>query len=403
MRPSVTRPPRDLRLDLVRGWLQLSIFASHAFGSFVGGWLIHAAWGLSDSSEQFVLLSGFVLGSVFALKAAREGEGGAARNLLRRAGRLYATHLAVFALFGAMILWAERALPLPGEAAAQGWTLLAERSDVALALAPTMLWQPAFMGILPIFVWCMLLLPSFLWLVARIGTAALMAPVGLYAGVHLFGWATPALGGNGIAFDPLAWQVLFLGGAWLGRRTLLSGGGAPVLPPRDPRLLALAAAVLLFGLWFRLVQYGWIAGPAIDATAVVGKERLALPRLLHALALAYLVGALVPREAAWMHRWLPQALAAVGRHSLHVFCLGLFLSWGAATAFRLWPAAVAWLDPLAIGAGSAVLIGFAQLLERRRGKQASGHLAFEVARSSEARRLGGAPPRAIPSAPGGVV
>lgn len=102
-----------------------------------------------------------------------------------------------------------------------------------------------------------------------------------------------------------------------------------------------------------------------------------------------------------MHRWLPEALAAVGRHSLHVFCLGLFLSWGAATAFRLWPAAVAWLDPLAIGAGSAVLIGFAQLLERRRGKQASGHLAFEVARSSEARRLGGAPPRAIPSAPGG--
>jgi hypothetical protein len=43
---------------VVRGWLQLSIFASNAFGSFIGGWMIHAAWGLSDSSEQFVLLSG---------------------------------------------------------------------------------------------------------------------------------------------------------------------------------------------------------------------------------------------------------------------------------------------------------------------------------------------------------
>jgi len=64
----LSRPPRDTRIDILRGYLQLVIFAAHAYGSFIGGWMIHAAWGFSDSSEQFVFLSGFTLGSVFALK-----------------------------------------------------------------------------------------------------------------------------------------------------------------------------------------------------------------------------------------------------------------------------------------------------------------------------------------------
>ena len=73
VRPALTRPPRDQRLDVVRGVLQLSIFAKHIGFSFVGGWLIHSNWGFSDSSELFVLLSGFTLGSVFTLKQGRGG------------------------------------------------------------------------------------------------------------------------------------------------------------------------------------------------------------------------------------------------------------------------------------------------------------------------------------------
>jgi len=55
-RQALARPPRDLRLDVVRGWMQLSIFISHVAGTACI-WLIHASWGLSDSSEQFVFLS----------------------------------------------------------------------------------------------------------------------------------------------------------------------------------------------------------------------------------------------------------------------------------------------------------------------------------------------------------
>lgn len=66
-----------------------------------------------------------------------------------------------------------------------------------------------------------------------------------------------------------------------------------------------------------------------------------------------------------MQRALPRFLAAIGRHSLQVFYLGLFLSWGSATAFRLF-LAQGWLGPLLIGTGALILGAFAQGLDRRR-------------------------------------
>ncbi len=352
------RPSRDLRLDILRGWLQLSIFASHAWGSAIGAWGIHAAWGLSDSSEQFVFLSGFTLGSVFTLKAARDGEGAATGDLLRRAARLWRTHLLVFLMFGALVLWGEMHIPLPGEVDRLGWRPFADRPLIALPAGAVLLYQPVFLDILPVFLFGMLLLPPFLWLVARWGMAALVLPLGLYAAAQA-GLRLPQLQETG--FEPLAWQVLFLLGAVFGRRALLAGAAIR----RSPAGVAVAAAILAFGLWYRLAQHGWAPGFPLDPALFADKTFLALPRLAHGLALAYLVAVLVPRSRPWMQSPPAQVMAAIGRHSLQVFCLGLFLSWGASTLFRLHPAAT-WLDPLAIATGVAVLALFALALERRR-------------------------------------
>ena len=102
----LARPPRDQRLDVLRGWMQLSIFVSHVVGTSLA-WGIHAAWGLSDSSEMFVLLSGFTLGSVFSLKLARSGPLAAQRDMLARTLRLYRTHLTVFFMFAALVIAAD--------------------------------------------------------------------------------------------------------------------------------------------------------------------------------------------------------------------------------------------------------------------------------------------------------
>ena len=333
------RPPRDVRLDIVRGWLQLSIFASHAHGSFIGGWLIHAAWGLSDSSELFVFLSGFTLGSVFAR---RESGGG----------------------------WRAGTVDL------LGWNFLFAHSRRAVPAALVMLYQPADMGILPVFVWCMLLLPGFAVALRRWGGVAMALPVACYAAVWLFGLGLPSLDPDGeIAFNPFAWQILFLGGAWLGRRALLGGQALNLPLPALRVVLAAALAVLAAGLVMRLTWYGFAPWPAPfgELYWIEGKQDLAVPRLAHALALAFVVAALVPRDAAWMHRAVPRAVARIGQYSLEVFCLGLFLSWGATAVFRLLPAQGAGFvaqDVLLTGAGSAALAGFADWLEhRRRGRR----------------------------------
>jgi hypothetical protein len=284
-------PPRDQRLDMLRSWMQISIFVSHIAGTrFI--WGIHASWGLSDSSEQFVLLSGLTLGSVSALKMARDGFRKARVDLLRRTMRLYGTHLAVLCAFAALVLGAEATRFLPGEVARLHWTLLAERPWVAVPAATALLYQPDLMGILPVFICCMLLLPGFLWLAHRAGAWALLPCVAFHAAVQA-GWvATPALFENGIAFDPLAWQFLFLLGAWIGHRSLLHG---PVVP-RSALLLAGAAAMVFFGLWARLVGHGLLPGPAFAVEVLAHKEVLAPARLLHALSLAYLVAVLVPSD-----------------------------------------------------------------------------------------------------------
>lgn len=356
------RPPRDTRLDLLRGWLQLQIFASHAHGSILGVWFITSAWGLSDSSEQFVYLSGFALGSVFVLKAAKGGFRAAAMDLAHRIRRLHTTHLIVFCAFAAMVISTEMAASLPGEAEILGWSWLAREPWYALPAAAALLYQPAYMGILPVFIFSMLTLPLFWFGVQRVGAWALAPSAALYAAVHLWGWHIPGLGGTEIEFNPLAWQFLFLLGAWFGRRALLHG----ISVPRHPVLIGGALAVLLFGLYVRLIGYGVLAGPEFDPLLVTDKQHLAPPRLLHALSVAYVTVCVFARRDVALRGWFSQALAATGRNSLNVFCIGLFLAYGAATLFRLHPAEALWLDIPLVGSGALLLLGFASLSERRR-------------------------------------
>ena len=360
------RPARDTRLDLLRGWLQLTIFASHATGTWIGVWLIYAPWGLSDSSEQFVFLSGLTLGSVFARKAARDGWRAGTGDLLQRTWRLYRTNLIVFALYGAMVV-AAGAVLLPGEAERMGWGKLLADPARHLPLALLALEQPNFMGILPLFAWCMLLLPGFAAAEARWDDRALLLPVGLYAGTWLLQTVAPGLGlEDGIGFNPFAWQLLFLTGAWLGRRALLHGRALP-FHARRARWVTLAAALVLAG--GLAVQLGWHGFvPALEVPALdwlTDKKDLAPGRLLHALALAWLVAALIPREASWMPRTAVRWLGAVGRHSLQVFCVGLFLSWAASVVFRL-VTPTPLLDVMVIGAGCTGLGLFAQWRDQRR-------------------------------------
>lgn len=359
-RTLLPRPSRDARLDLVRGWLQLSIFASHAQGSFAGAWLIHGAWGLSDSSEQFVFLSGLALGSVFARKQERDGWASAAGDMLRRTGRLWRTHVLTLAGFGAMLLLVN--LALPGEADAYGWEFLIRDPLRAALAAAALAYQPVFLDALPVFVWSMLALPLFAWAAARVGAWALLPSALLWAAAQAGLLSAPDLSGDTPpAFDPFAWQALFMLGAWLGRRKLLKGQAVLA----RPWMLPAAALAVAAGLAVRLSQHGFLPlhlpQPGL---AFADKVALSPARLLHALALAYVVARLTPADRPWMRAMPLRWLGTVGRHSLSVFCAGLFLSYGATLALRLLPGWAPWLDPALILCGAALLAAYARMLDR---------------------------------------
>ena len=137
------------------------------------------------------------------------------------------------------------------------------------------------------------------------------------------------------------------------------GGGAGGGPAAAAGLVRLAAVPL------GIPENAWI----------IGKDELALPRVVHALALALIVARLTPREAPWMHTMLARWLAAAGRHQLHVFCLGLFLSWAVTAVFRLWPTLMMWLDPPLILTGCAILLWFGMWRDRGRRDGGRGSVA----------------------------
>ncbi len=336
-------PARDAALDAMRGWMQLSIMFSHAFGSIAGGWLIHAAWGTSDSSEQFVFLSGFGLGSLFLWKASQFGFGGAVRDLLPRIAKMWRTHMIVFLAFGMMVA---TACTLLGEA---GWDFATAHPWYALLGGALTLYQPPpFMGILALFIYAMLALPVFSWASDRFGAWALLLPAAMWTTGQFVPPDVPALGGTTIAFHPLPWIALFMLGAFFGRRVLVTGRAIG----RHNFLLVGAAAMVALGIAMRVT--GWMPD------ALVGKEQLGPLRLLNALSWTYLVVTLLPRRAPWVRTWPAQALAAIGRNSLPAFSLGLFCSYLTVLVFNHSTLPQLLTEPVMLGASAIAMWAIAR-------------------------------------------
>jgi hypothetical protein len=84
----------------------------------------------------------------------------------------------------------------------------------AIVHAAVMQYAPVNTDMLPTFVLLHLAFPGLLWLLARSATIALAASFLLYLMVQVFSWHIPAWPSGELYFNPLAWQVLFVFGAW---------------------------------------------------------------------------------------------------------------------------------------------------------------------------------------------
>lgn len=90
--------PRDRRLDLFRGWIILTVVLTHIELASPYSFISLRAIGAITGAEMFVLLSGVVLGMIYAPTVAKLGEWATAVTMWRRARKQYVVAIAVVLL-----------------------------------------------------------------------------------------------------------------------------------------------------------------------------------------------------------------------------------------------------------------------------------------------------------------
>lgn len=256
----------------------------------------------------------------------KDGWSAVVSHTLRRTWEIYAAFL-ILTIALVVLVWLDGRGHLADE---NNVRIVLEQPGAALAHAVVLLYRPVNTDVLPTFVIFHLLLAPLLWSVLRFPNACLTASALLYLLVQLYDWNLPEWPANQWYFNPLAWQVLVVLGAWwvvVGRSKLLS-----ILASWP--VLALAATYLLFCF---VVALSWdiklleIAVPPSLATVLypINKPNLDPLRLLHFVMLAIIVTRFMPEK--WPGFMMPiwKMTIRCGENSLETYCAGVLLSLGA--------------------------------------------------------------------------
>ncbi|MDH2348408.1 OpgC domain-containing protein [Bradyrhizobium sp. SSUT77] len=318
--PEPKGPGRDLRIDACRGIALWCIFLNHVPNN-IGSWLTLRNYGFSDSAEVFMFVSGVTCALAYGSAHSRDGWPGVITRTLWRSWDIYAAFLLLTVACAIMVY-----LSGGGRIADESNTrLLLEHPGAALAHAAILQYRPVNTDVLPIFVVYHLLFAPLLWLLLRVPNATLGASLLLYVLVHVFGWTVPAWPDNVWFFNPLAWQLLVVLGAWC----VIAGRG--VWPWMTCRIaLVLAVLYLTFSLivalsWCLTTLEDLVPQALANVVYQVDKSDLAPLRLLHFLALAILAVWLVPRDRQ-LRTPLMRAAIRCGENSLAIYCLGVLLA-----------------------------------------------------------------------------
>lgn len=323
--PGTLLPPgRDTALDVWRGLALITIFINHVSGNILEN-VTHKNFGFSDAADLFVMFAGYAAAAAYFSRYAIGQRLAVSLKVASRAVRLYTTHLALVVLGGAVFALGVIRTGDFGLFSVIALEPLMMDPAEALVSAVTLAYQPGFLNILPLYFVLIGMLPLLLFVASRSLSLAVVLSAALYTAAGLTGTNLPAYPlPGGWFFNPLSWQFLFVIGFALGARRNRLGAAMPYHRGAWWAALAYLVLALVVMRGPGLPPAGWI--PLLpDFLTVPEKQFLSVPRLLHVLALCYVV-AHSPLQG-WA-RGLPSRhpLAMMGRHSLPVFCTGLVVS-----------------------------------------------------------------------------
>jgi hypothetical protein len=379
--PTVAAPrdlttQRDLRLDLFRGIALWLIFLDHIPSNLVS-WITIRNYGFSDATEIFIFISGYTAAFVYGKVMLERGFVISSARILRRAWQIYVAHIFLFAIYLAEISYVARSFDNPLFAEETNILDFLKQPDVTIIQALLLKFKPVNMDVLPLYIILMMMFPPILWLLLRNATLALAVSAGVYVVALTVGLNLPAFPEGDWFFNPFAWQLLFVFGAWCA----LGGAERLTLVLNSRVTLAIAIAYLLVAFY---VALSWhlpaVMSPRLtqwleDVIYPIDKTNLDVLRFAHFLALATVTVWFIPRN--WpplTSRWLYPAILC-GQHSLEIFCLGVFLAFAGHFAMVEISGAL-WMQVLISAFGILTMIAAAALIgwykradERRPGSR----------------------------------
>ncbi len=318
---------RDIRLDLFRGLALWFIFLDH-IPTNIMSWLTVRNYGFSDATEIFVFISGYTAVIAYSRMMEQEGWPRAAARIYRRVWQLYVAHILLFVAFSAQIAWVSIARDTPALIEEMELLGLGQNPYRAILEAALLKFRPVNLDVLPLYIVLLAAFPLVLPLVVRWPFAVIAASIGLYAATCHYNWNLPAYPDEKVwYFNPMAWQVVF----YVGAACAVLGPKLAWLDRFRGLLTTLAIAFILFAAFISL---SWHYNPLerLVPTWVgrliypIDKTNIDVLRLLHFLAVAWLVRLAVPIDAPILRWPLWQPLRRCGEASLLIFCMGTFLA-----------------------------------------------------------------------------
>ena len=348
--------PRDFRLDLYRGFALWLIFLAHVPGTIFNR-ITPWNYGFSDPAEVFIFVSGYANAYVYGRVMEQRGFVVGGAQIVRRAFEAYVAQIFLFVILIGEIFWLSHGSHAFDDAT--NIRILHERPDESILAVMQLKFMPVNMNVLPLYVVVLAVSPAVLWLLRKMAALALALAATAYAAANLFGLNFPSFPHGYWYFNPLAWQFLFVLGAWCGL-----GAADWVWSLVRSRLVLILAAIYAVSVFVVFLAWNSLnLGALVPEWGLYafGKTNLGVLRLLHFLALAIVADWLIPRDWPPLTWRVLRPLILCGQHSLEVFCLGVTLAFAGQVAAVEAPGSAIIRVVVAV-AGIAVMVGVSTLL-----------------------------------------
>lgn len=349
---------RDTRTDVFRALALLTIFINHIPGT-VYEYITHKHFGFSDSAEAFVLISGIAVGLAYGSKFNAGNRFLLILKMWRRVLTLYSAHM--LTTFATLAIFCGAALFMHHPEFLSRINIDAVIREPAKTLLGIVILghQLGYNNVLPLYMVLMLAAPLMLYLANRNFKLLLVLSGMVYLFAGLFQIAPPNYPTEGVWFlNPLSWQFLFVIG--MTATIYIKRGGRM---PNHPLLVAGAVGYLVLSLVWVRWNLWWI-DPSLGLPHTLtgfNKTFISLPRLLHILALVYVI-VVIPGLSGLARTGTYHPLAILGKYSLPVFITGTILAMMAQVLKQINPGGIPY-DTLLIATGIIVQFALAYYLE----------------------------------------